>query len=292
MNKDRVTVIDIARAAGVSKSTVSLVLQASPLVNEATRAKVNAVIRELGYVYNRGAANLRQKSASSRIIGIIVNDLTNSFFAELAVGMDMVMQSAGYVQFLSNSAESVDRQREVIAGLRAHGTAPDLPPELAPFLALFAASGSTADLSRIDRDQSILLAHLYGEEGMPWLTRFYARLAAPDLLEAGTDLAERFEALGDSPLAPRGATEGAPPSSDISTEARSTQRTKDASQQAEIETLVEEFMTRFAPVLEEFFAAEPEPQLGDGASMFTAYEADSLSDAQREVLARVGRRLD
>ncbi|HSX76248.1 MAG TPA: LacI family DNA-binding transcriptional regulator, partial [Shinella sp.] len=123
MNKGRVTVVDIARAAGVSKSTVSLVLQASPLVNEATRAKVNAVIRELGYVYNRGAANLRQKSASSRIIGIIVNDLTNSFFAELAVGMDMVMQSAGYVQFLSNSAESVDRQREVVASMREHGIA-------------------------------------------------------------------------------------------------------------------------------------------------------------------------
>ena len=120
MNKSRVTVVDIARAAGVSKSTVSLVLQASPLVNEATRAKVSAVIRELGYVYNRGAANLRQ-SASSRIIGIVVNDLTNSFFAELAVGMDMVMQSAGYVQFLSNSAESVDRQREVIASMREHG---------------------------------------------------------------------------------------------------------------------------------------------------------------------------
>ena len=85
---------------------------------------------------------------------------------------------------LADQIARLTRQREVIAGLRAHGTAPDLPPELAPFLALFAASGSTADLSRIDRDQSILLAHLYGEEGMPWLTRFYARLAAPDLLEA------------------------------------------------------------------------------------------------------------
>ncbi|MFC3074518.1 LacI family DNA-binding transcriptional regulator [Shinella pollutisoli] len=120
MSKGRVTVVDIARAAGVSKSTVSLVLQASPLVNEATRARVNAAIRDLGYVYNRGAANLRQ-SASSRIIGIVVNDLTNSFFAELAVGMDMVLQSAGYVQFLSNSAESLDRQRQVIASMREHG---------------------------------------------------------------------------------------------------------------------------------------------------------------------------
>ena len=121
MMKGRVTVIDIAKAAGVSKSTVSLVLQGSPLVNEVTRAKVNAVMRELGYVYNRGAATLRQTSAKSRIIGMVVNDLTNGFFAELAVGVDVVVQSAGYVQFLSNTAESVDRQQEVIASMREHG---------------------------------------------------------------------------------------------------------------------------------------------------------------------------
>ena len=121
MSRERVTVIDVARAAGVSKSTVSLVLQASPLVNEQTRAKVNAVIRDLGYVYNRGAANLRQSNAKSKIVGIVVNDLTNSFFAELAVGVDMVVQSAGYVQFLANTGESLDRQREVIASMREHG---------------------------------------------------------------------------------------------------------------------------------------------------------------------------
>jgi LacI family transcriptional regulator len=121
MAKERVTVVEIAHAAGVSKSTVSLVLQGSPLVNEVTRAKVNAVIRELGYVYNRGAANLRQSNSKSKIIGIVVNDLTNSFFAELAVGVDMVVQSAGYVQFLSNTGESIDRQREVIASMREHG---------------------------------------------------------------------------------------------------------------------------------------------------------------------------
>lgn len=121
MTKPRVTVVDVAKAAGVSKSTVSLVLQGSPLVNEGTRAKVSAVMRELGYVYNRGAANLRQASAKSGIVGVVVNDLTNSFFAELAVGVDMVVQSAGFVQFLSNTSESIDRQREVIASMREHG---------------------------------------------------------------------------------------------------------------------------------------------------------------------------
>lgn len=121
MSKARLTVIDIAKAAGVSKSTVSLVLQGSPLVKEATRSKVNATMRELGYVYNRGAANLRQASARSGIIGVVVNDLTNSFFAELAVGVDTVVQSAGFVQFLSNTSENTDRQREVVASMHEHG---------------------------------------------------------------------------------------------------------------------------------------------------------------------------
>lgn len=121
MTKGRVTVIDIAKAAGVSKSTVSLVLQNSTLVNEQTRSKVNAVMRELGYVYNRGAANLRQSGSNSKIIGVVVNDLTNGFFAELAVGIDTVVQSAGFVQFLSNTDESPERQREVIASMREHG---------------------------------------------------------------------------------------------------------------------------------------------------------------------------
>lgn len=121
MSKSRITVIDVAKAAGVSKSTVSLVLQGSSLVNEGTRAKVSAVMRDLGYVYNRGAANLRQSNAKSAIIGVVVNDLTNGFFAELAVGVDMVVQSAGFVQFLSNTSESIDRQREVIASMREHG---------------------------------------------------------------------------------------------------------------------------------------------------------------------------
>ncbi|WP_457090628.1 LacI family DNA-binding transcriptional regulator [Microvirga sp. P5_D2] len=121
MTRSRVTVVDIAKAAGVSKSTVSLVLQGSPLVKTATRAKVTEAMNELGYVYNRGAANLRQTTTRSGIIGVVVNDLTNSFYAELAVGVDMVIQSAGFVQFLSNTSESIDRQREVVASMREHG---------------------------------------------------------------------------------------------------------------------------------------------------------------------------
>ena len=82
----RVTILDIAREAGVSKSTVSLVLREAPAVNAETRARVRTAMRELGYVYNRGAANLRNGAADT--VGMIINDLTNPFFAELAVGIE------------------------------------------------------------------------------------------------------------------------------------------------------------------------------------------------------------
>lgn len=119
--KDRVTIIEIAAAAGVSKSTVSLVLKGSLSVHPATRERVNAAIRELGYVYNRGAANLRR--ARSNIVGMIINDLTNPFFAELAVGIERSFQAAGYVPFIANTAESPVRQAEVIKLMREQGVA-------------------------------------------------------------------------------------------------------------------------------------------------------------------------
>lgn len=117
----RVTVVDIARHVGVSKSTVSLVLQASPLVKAETRDLVQRAIDDLGYVYNRGAANLRQ--ARSNVVGMVINDLANPFFAELAVGIERVFQRAGYVPFVANTAENPQRQVEVLRALREQGVA-------------------------------------------------------------------------------------------------------------------------------------------------------------------------
>ena len=119
--KDRVTIVEIAAAAGVSKSTVSLVLKGSESVHPATRERVNAAIRDLGYVYNRGAANLRR--ARSNMVGMIIHDLINPFCAELAVGIERSFQAAGYVPFIANTAESPVRQAEVIKLMREQGVA-------------------------------------------------------------------------------------------------------------------------------------------------------------------------
>ncbi|MEM7302357.1 MAG: LacI family DNA-binding transcriptional regulator [Pseudomonadota bacterium] len=131
--KGKATIVDIADRAGVSKSTVSLVLQGSPLVKDQTSERVRQVIEELGYVYNRSAANLRR--ARTNIVGLVINDLTVPFIAEMAVGIERVFQEAGIVPIMANTAESLRRQGEVfqtmleqnVAGLivlPARGTAP------------------------------------------------------------------------------------------------------------------------------------------------------------------------
>jgi LacI family transcriptional regulator len=116
-----VTMIDIARAAGVSKSTVSLVLKGSDLVKAETRARVEEAIERLGYVYNRGAANLR--ASSSSFVGMVISDLTNPFFAELAAGIESALFALGFVPILANTNEDVERQAHVLRSLREHNVA-------------------------------------------------------------------------------------------------------------------------------------------------------------------------
>ncbi len=117
----RVTIVDIAHRAGVSKSTVSLVLAGNPVVRESKRARVQAAIAALGYVYNRGAANLR--SARTSLIGMVINDLGNPFFMELAIGIERACQTADIVPFLANTGENVVRQAQVIRLMREYGAA-------------------------------------------------------------------------------------------------------------------------------------------------------------------------
>jgi LacI family transcriptional regulator len=116
-----VTITDLALQAGVSKSTVSLVLQNSPLIRPETAARVREAAEQLGYVYNRQAANLRGKS--SNIIGIVINDLANPFFAELLVGMERRLVDAGYICLMAHTDERLDIQEKVLVSMREHHAA-------------------------------------------------------------------------------------------------------------------------------------------------------------------------
>src|SRR5690349_3159385 len=77
----RVTLLDIAREAGVSRSTVTLVLREACGVSRATRVRVQAAMERLGYVRHRGASGLRRGAAEK--VGMIIDDLTDPLFAEL-----------------------------------------------------------------------------------------------------------------------------------------------------------------------------------------------------------------
>ena len=117
----RPTIIDVARHSGVSKSTVSLVLQNSPAVKAETRAQVRRSMEEIGYVYNRAAATLR--SATTGLVGLVINDLRNPFFAEFATSLQMALSERGLAAVVANTDESIATQEQVIGAMIEHGVA-------------------------------------------------------------------------------------------------------------------------------------------------------------------------
>jgi len=117
----KITLNDIASEADVSRATVSLVLRDSPLVRAETRARVLQHMQRLGYVYNRAAANLRRQRSSN--VALIINDLSNPFFAEFASGVDEALAGAGFVTLLGSSGESATRQQALLNSLMEHDLA-------------------------------------------------------------------------------------------------------------------------------------------------------------------------
>lgn len=115
----RPTIFDVAREADVSKSTVSLVLRDSPSVRPETRARVRQAISEIGYIYNRSAASLR--SARTGLIGLVINDLRNPFFAEFASAFQMALAEHGYATVIANTDERPDLQARTLASLLEYG---------------------------------------------------------------------------------------------------------------------------------------------------------------------------
>ena len=98
------TLVDVARRAGVSRSTVSNVVRAAPLVKKTTRERVERAIADTGYYPNAIARSLKLKASTA--IGIVVPDLTNLFYAELAVSVERAANSLGYAVLAANTEGS------------------------------------------------------------------------------------------------------------------------------------------------------------------------------------------
>ena len=114
----RPTLVDIAEAAGVSKATVSLVLRNHPSIPKRTHDRIMQIARDLGYVYNRGAAAMR--SAQTRLIAMSVNDLTNPYFAEVAAAMEDALTEQNRIVLMSNSGDRVERQAAFASAVREY----------------------------------------------------------------------------------------------------------------------------------------------------------------------------
>lgn len=116
--RHRVTLMQVAEHAGVSRATASLVARKSPKISKDTREKVLASMSELGYVYDRVAANLR--SQTSTTIGIIITDVANTFYSELLLGVHEELERHGYTVFLGTTFDSVDNQERLISTMLEH----------------------------------------------------------------------------------------------------------------------------------------------------------------------------
>lgn len=117
MEKQTITIYDVAREASVSMATVSRVVNGNPNVKPATRKKVLEVIDRLDYRPNAVARGLASKKTTT--VGVIIPDVTNMFFSSLARGIDDVAAMYKYNIILANSDENNKKEVQVVNNLLA-----------------------------------------------------------------------------------------------------------------------------------------------------------------------------
>jgi len=117
MEKQTITIYDVAREANVSMATVSRVVNGNPNVKPATRKKVLEVIDDLDYRPNAVARGLANKKTTT--IGVIIPDVSNMFFSSLARGIDDVATMYKYNIILANSDGDSAKEVQVLNNLLA-----------------------------------------------------------------------------------------------------------------------------------------------------------------------------
>ncbi len=145
-----VSVKDVAERAGVSVGTVSNVMNHPEKVADAARARVLAAIEELGFIRNDAARQLRDGRSTS--IGLVVLDVRNPFFTDIARGAEDRAAQAGLTVLLANSDENPAREAaylDLFEQQRVHGVLISPLGDITPRLGMLRARGIPAVL--VDR---------------------------------------------------------------------------------------------------------------------------------------------
>lgn len=115
MKHKQITIADIAKEAGVSKATISRVLSDSPKVKAESRERILAIIKKHSFVPNKLARSLA--GTPGKILGIVIEELANYFFVEIADGFDQIISGAGYSMQISSSKWEAERELNIVKQL-------------------------------------------------------------------------------------------------------------------------------------------------------------------------------
>lgn len=195
---------DVARLAGVSVATVSRVLNDSAAVTGETRARVLEAVAELGYRPNAVARSLR--TDTTRTIGLVIGDILNPFFTELARAVEDEARRSGYSVVIGNADERPERQDHYVRTLleqRVDGLLLCPTAEITPLVRDVVRDGAPlvfldrtlpgldVPTVRADGAEAIgaLVAHLRGLG-----RRRVAFISGPALLSTGRERTEAFRA--------------------------------------------------------------------------------------------------
>lgn len=179
------TLRDIAERCGVSRATVSLVIQDSPRVSAPTKVRVRAAMAEMGYIYDRRAAHLRSRRAHG--YGLVLTDVHNPGLAELAMALEDAAAERDTSVVMGFTRDDLGRQTQIIRTMleyRLDG------------IALSPATGTTVDdlmpMVRSGMPHVLVTRRLAG---------FDSDYVGPNNMRAGRLIADHLVSLGATSLA-------------------------------------------------------------------------------------------
>lgn len=116
---NRITIEDVAKAAGVSRQTVSRAINDKGEISPETKVKVMQAVEELGYRPNRMAQSM--VTQRTHMVGVLLADITNPYFPEVTRGIQDVAQANGYNVFVCNTDDQAKVELQEMRSLAAQG---------------------------------------------------------------------------------------------------------------------------------------------------------------------------